>query len=585
MRRRDVWAGLSVALLAFASSVAGIVNGFAYDDRPVVELNRAMHTLHAWWRVFATSYWPRDWGGDGYRPLTSLAFKLEWVIGGGNPAVFHAANILLYVVASVLVLALARRILPGWAALTSAALFAIHPVHVEAVANVVGQSELLAAVAALSATVLYLRARQLGELRAGTVVAIAAMYAVACLSKEHGVVLPALFVAAELTVIDDPAPIGERVRRLRPCYLLLVMVAVAFLGARSIVLADHGVGGFQPFQPFSTLHLSAPDRILTAMSVVPQWIRLLVWPAHLSSEYGPPDIPIAQGFDPTQVPGMILLAATLALGVALRRRQPAVSFGIAFAAVALLPSSNFLVPAGILLAERTLFLPSVGAMLALGGMMAAAAAFVRARLQQPVSRMIGRAAQAACAAILLVGLVRSATRTAIWRSNDTLFPQAVADAPQSYHAHYILGGWDFENGRKREGEAELRKALALFPYDPFLSYNMAEQYRLAGLCGPALPLYRWTFGLDAQFPLGRRAFAWCLLNEGRYDDARRAALDAMRYDGDKKVLRRLVFVADSAKAAEARIARTPAPSGQADSGKVPQSSQKARHPVPAPHPA
>ena len=67
------------------------------------------------------------------------------------------------------------------------------------------------------------------------------------------------------------------------------------------------MGGFQPFTPFSTLHISGRDRVLTAIGVVPQWVRLLFWPAHLSSEYGPPEIEIAQGYSLTQLPGLIVL--------------------------------------------------------------------------------------------------------------------------------------------------------------------------------------------------------------------------------------------------------------------------------------
>jgi predicted Zn-dependent protease len=150
----------------------------------------------------------------------------------------------------------------------------------------------------------------------------------------------------------------------------------------------------------------------------------------------------------------------------------------------------------------------------------------------------------------------------------------------------MLGAWSFEKDRKRFGEAEYRKALSLFPYDPFLSYNMAEQYRKVGMCQPALPLYRWTRGLDPHFPLGRAGYAQCLLETGSYDEAKAVAFEAMSVGGELKRARRLVFLADSAKAADARKGASPnvglagtASGGKAGTpSKVPEIVQKTARP-------
>jgi len=570
--RASRFAAPLVALLAVASSIIGVVNTFTYDDRYIVELNPLMRD-HRWARLFVSSYWPRDWGGDGYRPITILAFKIEYAIGHGSPIAFHATNILLLALASVLVFFLARRLLPLWAAWVTAALFAVHPVHVEAVANVVGQSELIVACALLAATSLYLRDRLRGALELSTAAQIFGLYAVACFAKEHGIVLPGLLAAAELFVIRDDAPWSQRIRRLRPMYLTLVLIAVVFVAARTYVLSDHSLGGFQPFTPFSALHISTRDRILTAIGVVPQWVRLLYWPAHLSSEYGPPELPIAQGFSVAQLPGMLVLVAVLLLAWVVRKRQPVISFGIAFVCVVLLPSSNFVLPAGIMLAERTLFLPSVGAMLVAGAVAVIINDWARARFGE--RRDVPRLGYALLALMLIAGTGRSLQRTPVWHDNARLFHQAVIDSPLAYRAHYMLGAWSFEHQRKREGEAEYHKALSLFPYDPFLSYNMAEQYRVTGLCGPAIPLYRWTMGLDPAFPLGHGAFAWCLLNDGDYVEARDRALDAIRVGADVKLMRRVISLADSAVKADRAAALSADRTNAVARGKLPEFVQKA----------
>jgi hypothetical protein len=572
---KDRWnwiSGVLVAALALAASMTSIVNKFAYDDRYIVELNPVMRSMRGWWQVFQNPYWPKDWGGDGYRPLTILAFKIEWVLSGGKPFLFHATNIVLYAFVSLLVFLIARRILPLWAAWISAALFAVHPVHVEAVANVVGQSELLVAASILGATLLYLADRQRGELRMSTVGAIASLYALACFSKEHGIVLPAILLACELTVVHDSASLRSRILAQRWLYLMLGSVAIAFVLVRSAVLSDHPFAGFHPFTPFAALHISHRDRVLTALGVVPQWVRLLYWPAHLSTEYGPPAIEIAQGPSLTQLPGLIVLASIVGVGVLARRRNPVTAFGVAFTCITLLPSSNFVLPAGILLAERTLFLPSVGAMFIVG----AAAAYAGSVAQRRASvRTFALAGGVACAALLAVAAMRSARRSRVWYDSETVFRQGVADAPLAYRAHFMLGAWAFENQRQREGERELRRALSLFPYDPFVAFDLAENYRQSDRCGAAVPMYRWIMGMDKNFPLGHTSFSICLLETGNYSEAKAKALDALRRGGDTVALRRVISLADSAivaregKVFTGQVAPVRAPS------KLPESVQKA----------
>jgi hypothetical protein len=189
-------------------------------------------------------------------------------------------------------------------------------------------------------------------------------------------------------------------------------------------------------------------------------------------------------------------------------------------------------------------------------------------------RVLTRVAVGVCAAVLVAGMTKSAFRTRVWRDNETLFSQAVIDSPLAYRAHYMLGAWHFDKKHQRAGESEFRKALSLFPYDPFLSYNMAEQYRMSGSCKVAIPFYQWTVDLDPNLLLGQSMFSWCLLAVGRYADARTMATNGLRLGGDKSFLKRVIAAADSATGVVKQI-DSPSVALNRPPSKVPDSVQKA----------
>jgi protein O-mannosyl-transferase len=552
--KRGWWiAGFVVVALALAASGNSIANGYAYDDNYLIVKAARNHSLAQWWGDFGQTYWPREWGGDGYRPLSVIAYRVQWLLGGGAPVVYHATNIALHVAASVAVLWLASGVLPFAAAGIAASLYAVHPVHVEAIANVVGQSELWVALLAVIASGLYIHGRLAGPVTWRRWVAIASLYLVSCFFKEHAIVLPALLLLAEATVVPDREPLRHRLARIRLPVLVLTALAVAFLWARSRVVLG-GVAGFVPYLPFQIVKFSGSDRVLTAIGVAPEWLRLLLWPARLVTEYSPSFVDVAQGPSVAQLPGLLVLAGILGLCAVCWKRSPVTAFGIGWLVLTLLPASNFLVPAGFIVAERTLLLPSVGAMIAL----ASAVPWLYVRLERHSTAQL--VAAGALALIIALGITRSVTRNRVWRSNDVLFRQSVLDAPDSYRAHYLLGQYFFEHAQHSYGEHHLRRALELFP-DPVVMFNLAEHYREAGWCEPAIPLYRTAFTLASNMRKSQYGLAVCLLERLEMDEARRVALSALRWGADVRKGRELLGAAKLGRdSLEARRARgDPAP--------------------------
>jgi hypothetical protein len=529
----------AVIALALAASLTSIRNGFAYDDRPLILSNPGLHHLAHLGRLWAESYWP-PWMGSGlYRPLTTTAFALEWALGNGAPWAFHLASILLYAGVSVLVYQLARLLLPPMAALVSAALFAVNPVHVEAVGNVVGQSELLAAAAVISAVLVYTLARrrvvarsllstsQRGQAEGqafaalggrGPAIAVVLLVALACFAKEHAVVTPALLLAAEEFLVADPRPRRERWRSLRPIGLALACAVLGYVTIRA-----HVLGVFTGDRPNVVLeHLSTSGRYWTMLGIVSEWVRLLWWPVHLSADYAPQQITLYDHFALGLVPDLLVLASVVALLLASWKRWPAGAFALRWLVITLVLVSNVIVPTGVLLAERTLFLPSVGAMLLVG----AVAARVAPRLSLDPRSWEVAAVRVALAVLVVAAAARSAIRQRVWRSNDALFAQAPLDAPLSYRAHDVYAGLLFDHGDNAGGEREARFAIALYPHDPVLYRDLAHEYMRGGLCVPAIPLLRRSVAENGTMQTDARLLlAECLLAQG---DAAEARVELLR---------------------------------------------------------
>src|SRR6185437_2195305 len=224
---------------------------------------------------------------------------------------------------------------------------------VEAVANVVGQSELLAALFMFVALLVFLRARRRGPISLRDTSIILLLYLLGCLSKEHAIVLPALLLAAEATVVKNQGRLRDRLVAIRPLVLSLAVVGLAFLWVRIHVLGTTAAASDESNalllgQPFSI-------RVMTMLRVLLEWVRHFFWPAHWSADYSPRAIALVTGPSPEMLASAAILVGFAVLGWMARHRAPVATFAFLWAAIALLIPSNLIIPTGFSVAERTLF--------------------------------------------------------------------------------------------------------------------------------------------------------------------------------------------------------------------------------------
>jgi hypothetical protein len=534
--RRADWGALLVVLVVLASSATGLGNGFAYDDVVMIQGNPSVLQLQGPFHYLSTPYWGWGAGGSLYRPWVEGAWALQWRVGSGDPWVFHAVNLLLYAVLSLQVLRLARYVLRVQTALLVGALWASHPVHVEAVANGVGQAELWAGLGIMTASLAFLALLATARMTRVGVLGVCGGVVCALLSKESGIVLPAL-----LTLFwwfhPQHGSWTQAFRRrvavlLRCCWYL----AGIYFAVRLIVLGR--MTGDEPH--FALSGLTTLERVNVALGFIPTYARLFVWPFKLYADYSPPFLPAraTPSLDHVWAVTLLALLGVIAVRFAWRRRLATVP--VLWVPLTMLPISNLVFPTGILVAERTLLIPSVGVLVTLGLIADAAWRRYSAHVGILTARGVGLGLGCLVAAFAM----RSATRQRDWFDTPTLFAASYVDSPPNFRLERAIGGLLLKVGRVREAEDHFRIADGLVPNDPLVMFGLGRALYRQERCVEAVEvLVHVPFGVPLlSAHLTRVA---CLYRLGRVREGRRVVQDALAAGLEREPLRILARTGDS----------------------------------------
>ena len=483
---RAAWIAAGVAALVYLPSLR---NGFALDDGAIVERNPASHSVGAAVAAFDSAYWPAQNGAGQWRPLLILSFAVDWQVSHGSASWLHASNVAWHAGATGLLVLVLAAYVPPAAALAGGVLFAVHPVHVEAVANLVGRAELMAAVFLFLALLLARRVRSsVSERRPAwwTEIGLLLSVAAALLCKEHAA------VAVALLALDDLA-LGGRGRHLPwRDYGAVVLLTVGWFLVRRPIDAGASFAMVAP----TFFGLGTAGRLSTMLPVVLVLIRLLVWPFDLYPDYGPQLVPRLEHFGPLAAAGLLVLLACAALAVVAWRRNRALAAGLCLIGVAWLPTSNLFFATGVVIAERTLYLASAGAVLCAAALLAWLA-----------ERWSWQRAAAVAAVIGLAFGARTVTQIPVWHSNRDLILWALRAHPESYREHLAAARALVRLGDVPSALEEYGSAIALYPLDPYALAEAAGTALDAGRVPLARAYLARAAPLDSGMPTAQRLVA------------------------------------------------------------------------------
>ena len=480
-------AACSVAIVAIVVHLASLRNGFVYDDVPQVVENPWIRDPASLGEVLTSGAWSyAGTASNYYRPVMHVVYTIVYQAFGLNPAGFHLANLILHAAVCVLAFLASELLLSdSLVALGVALLFAVHPVHTEAVSWIGGVPDLAAALFCLAALVLHATAES-GWRRA----IAAALLLLGALSKEIALVFPAVLLAWDVAR-RRPLRIGHHAP-----YLLVIAL---YAGLRA-----HALGAVAPVRRHPEL-----DAVGVAVNVLPllaDYARMLVVPARLTVFHA--FAPVAS-VDARVLAGIAVVVATAIGTLLLWRRARGAWFALVVLVLPLLPALYIPGVGENPLAERYLYVPSLGFL-----WLVAFGAIAAMRRSQALRLPIA----AACGIVVVLFSVQSAARQKVWRSDLTLWEEAVARSPGAPIAHYNLAAALAAQGRLEEAIAEYQAALRIQPSAVAFT-SLAAVESQAGREDRAAAALRDAIAVDPRYAPAWNDLGVIALRAGRVEEA------------------------------------------------------------------
>ncbi len=448
--------------LAALPYLTSLRNGFVYDNIDQVLVNPYLRNFHHLREIFTSSVWSfmGDFRGSSnyYRPMMSLGYLFCYQLFGPRALGFHLANLLANVGVVLLVFLVTLKMFRSPAvALLAAGIFALHPIHSEAVNWISAVTELELALFYLLTFWFFLASARAGGKRSIPFqIAMVGSFVLAVLSKEQALTLPLLATLYEHFFREDHAQTTgvQKFRRygalwlLAPIYLVL---RVRYLGGLAPSVGRPGLG--------------IGDLVISALYLIGRYCWKLVWPAELCAYYVfPTDF---AGLYPWALGGLAALIICASAFAVLWKFNRQASFGVVWLLLTLAPVLNVRWMTSNPFAERYLYLASVGFCWMVGwagvqGWKALSARGSRWRVALPL----------AAGLIATLWAFRILIRNRDWRDNPTFYTATLAISPDAYYIHNNLGTVYWAQGNKAAAVKEWRTALELAPDNEYVLHNL-----------------------------------------------------------------------------------------------------------------
>ncbi len=487
--------GILIAIVSFLLYAQSISFRYTLDDGTVIKENKVIKKGFAGIpTIIKTGYWYgfNDSNDAAYRPVSLVMFAIEWQCFPDNPYVNHLLNVILYALTCFLLFQLLCKLLNEYNVLLPFAatmLFAFHPIHTEVVSSIKSRDEIMCllflVISGLSLLKIWDNQNANRNLPLHAIIA-AVCFMLALLSKETAITFVLVFPLMFLSF--------RKIDKKKLFYLggSLILMAGIYLFMRSQILET--VTTARKLLPIDNTLMDAKDasgRYATAIMIMGRYVGLLFFPHPLSYDYSFKQISIVGFGDASALFSVLLFVGLFIFAIIRFRQNPITSFSIFFFLFTMAIVSNIFLIIGATLAERLLYIPSIGfSLIIAAGLMKLMKVDLKKNTITSFSGIYSKHSSLTLivVVILLAYSVKTISRSADWKDNIALFESGVKASPNSARTHYNYASMlllnlaadekdkEKKNSLLRKSIGEFQKAVSIFQIYPDAYLNMALAY-------------------------------------------------------------------------------------------------------------
>ncbi len=515
--RRLICLGLALSILAVFGRLAFF--DFVFFDDHVYVIEKAqvlagLTTESIRWAFTATD-------AGFWHPLTWLSLIVDREIWGLNPGGYHITNILLHLAATLLLFTALNRLTGAlWKSGIVAALFALHPLHVESVAWIAERKDVLSGVFWMLSLFLY--ARYVESPGWGRYSLVLLSFILGVMAKPMVVTLPVIMLLLDVWPCNRLSE-GNWRRNWKLVFwekipFLIIGVAVGLV----TMMAEQQVGALKSFEEFPFF-----ARLTNAIVAYGFYLYKMALPFNLSVHYPHPG---AWPLGPVAL-SLAVLGVISCFSIKQLKSAPYLLVGWLWYLISLLPVIGLIQIGGHAFADRYTYIPLIGVFIALVWWVGGLTEQRKLRQFLGSDRLQLLAAMSGLAAIVFFALI-SVVQVGRWQNAETLFRQAVMVTENNYLAHNNLGAALSRQGRHGEAIPQFERALQIRPDYQEALFNMGEALAGEGRYGEALPFYGRVLALQPRFAEGHNNIAIAYAKTGNINQAIAHFREAIRIRPD-----------------------------------------------------